>query len=248
MNVLILYCHPEPSSFNHCLKEVAVKTFSAQGCHVEVSDLYGEGFDPVERKEHYSNPLVSDRFEPLTEQRNAYQTETLAADVCREIERLKHCDLLILQFPLWWHQQPAMLKGWFDRVFVAGGLYTSQMRYDHGYFKGRRVICSVTSGAPLETFTSRGRAGGDIATLLHSLHFSLYYMGFSVLPPCLFTEVQGAGFSYRSSDDFKALLQSHCQNWRENLLAIDSVEPLKFPSWEDWDESGAEKKVRTCAS
>ena len=31
-----------------------------------------------------------------------------------------------------------MLKGWFDRVFVNGGLYTSSMRYDRGYFRGKK--------------------------------------------------------------------------------------------------------------
>ena len=238
MNVLILYCHPEPSSFNHALKEVAVNTFTAKKDQVEVSDLYAEGFDPVERKAHYIDPVVKERFEPLTEQRYAYKTETLAEDVSREIERLKRCDLLVLQFPLWWHQQPAMLKGWFDRVFVAGGLYTSQMRYDRGFFKSKRAICSVTSGAPLETFTSRGRGGGDIGMLLHSLHFSLHYMGFSVLPPQLFTEVQGAGFSYRSDNEFQLLLRSHCEQWAAHLKQIDQVEPIRFPSWSDWNENG----------
>ncbi len=77
MNVLILYCHPESSSFNPALKDVAVKTFVSRNDQVEVSDLYAEGFDPVEHKTHYSDPLVKDRFEPLTEQRHAYQTETL---------------------------------------------------------------------------------------------------------------------------------------------------------------------------
>lgn len=72
---------------------------------MEVSDLYAEGFDPVEWAE-----------------------------------------LVVFQFPLWWHAQPAMLKSWFDRVFVSGGLYTSKMRYNRGYFSGKWAICSVTTG------------------------------------------------------------------------------------------------------
>jgi NAD(P)H dehydrogenase (quinone) len=242
MHVLIVYCHPEPDSFNGWLRDKAIETFETAGHHVEVSDLYAEKFDPVEKPEHYRNRIVTDRFEPLAEQRHAYKTNTLPEDVKREIERLKRCDLLILQFPLWWHQQPAMLKGWFDRVFVSGGLYTSKMRYDRGYFKGKRAICCVTSGAPLETFTKNGRGGGDIDTLLHSMNFSLYYMGFSVLPPCLFAEVQGAGFTYKSTEAFQRHLQSHLHNWEKHLRRIDRIEPLDYPGWNEWDERGVEKK------
>ena len=124
MNVLVVFCHPEPSSFNGALKDRAVQVFENSGASVEVSDLYAECFDPVEKQEHYRARIKTDSFEPLSEQRHSYKTETLPADVEREIQRLRKCDLVIFQFPLWWHQQPAMIKGWCDRVFVAGGLYT----------------------------------------------------------------------------------------------------------------------------
>jgi NAD(P)H dehydrogenase (quinone) len=241
MNILILYCHPEPTSFNHSLKEVAVKTLEEQGHVVEVSDLYGEKFDPVESAKHYQNRLIHDRFDPLSEQRNAYKTDSLADDVKREIDRVKRCDLLILQFPLWWHQQPAMIKGWFDRVFVGGGLYTSSMRYDRGYFKGQRAICSVTSGAPLNTFTRQGRGGGDIDTLLHPLHYSLHYMGFTVLPAYLTTEVQGAGFTYKDENQLLDDLNQHKSRLERHLKKIENLTGLSFPGWDDWDASGVEK-------
>src|SRR6056297_3040885 len=53
---------------------------------------------------------------------------------------------VILQFPLWWHGPPAILKGWFDRTFPSGGVYTSRMRYDDGFFKGKQAVLSVTAG------------------------------------------------------------------------------------------------------
>jgi NAD(P)H dehydrogenase (quinone) len=235
-----VYCHPEPSSFNAALKDVAVATFKSLGNTVVVSDLYGEGFDPVEKASNYKNRAIAGRFEPLTEQRNACETNTLPVDVSREIERLEKCDLAIFQFPMWWHQQPAMLKGWIDRVFVAGGLYTSKMRYSRGYFKGKRAICSVTSGAPITTFTKRGRAGGTIESLLHTMNYSFHYMGFTVLPPQLFTEIQGSGFTYRSGEDFKEHLTSGLEKWEALLKNIDQLKPLEFPDWKDWDEKGAE--------
>ena len=53
MNVLVVYCHPEPSSFNGALKDKAVQIFQDSGARVEVSDLYAQKFDPVEKQEHY---------------------------------------------------------------------------------------------------------------------------------------------------------------------------------------------------
>ena len=243
MIVLVVFCHPEPTSFNGALKDTAVQVFENSGATVEVSDLYAENFDPVEKQEHYHARIETDTFEPLSEQRHSYKTETLPADVEREIQRLRKSDLVIFQFPLWWHQQPAMIKGWCDRVFVAGGLYTSKMRYDKGYFQGKRAICSVTSGAPEDTFTEFGRGGGEIAKLLHPLNYSLHYMGFSVLPPRLITEVQGAGFTYKDPEEFAASLQLKLSSWASYLENIDSVEPMSFPGWGDWDEHGVEKKV-----
>ncbi|MDO6580235.1 NAD(P)H-dependent oxidoreductase [Photobacterium sp. 2_MG-2023] len=241
MNILIVHCHPEPMSFNASLKNTAVAYFESSGHQVEVSDLYLENFDPVEKAEHYLNRVETDRFDILSEQRNAYKTKTLPSDVQREIQRLENCDLVIFQFPLWWHQQPAMLKGWFDRVFVGGGLYTSKMRYDKGYFKGKRAICSVTSGAPLSTFTENGRGGGDIQMLLHSLSYSLHYMGFTVLPPYLSTEIQNKGFTYKSPSQFNQDLQDNLADWENQLSRLDDRVPMSFPGWDDWDELGNEK-------
>jgi len=241
MNVLIVFCHPEPKSFNGALKDNAIEFFEKSGAVVEVSDLYAEQFDPVEKAEHYTSRVNTEIFEPLSEQRHSYKTDSLPIEVKREIDRLERCDLAIFQFPLWWHQQPAILKGWFDRVFIAGGLYTSKMRYDKGYFRGKRAICSVTSGAPDNTFTENGRAGGEIQTLLHSLNYSLNYMGFTVLPPRLVAEVQGAGFTYKEPEAFAAGLQEKLDHWEQFLQSIDSVAPMRFPGWNDWDEQGVEK-------
>ena len=68
---LKVYCHPEPNSFNGWLRDIAIKTFKADGNKFEVSDLYAEKFDPVETSEHYRNRVVTEKFEPLSEQRIA---------------------------------------------------------------------------------------------------------------------------------------------------------------------------------
>lgn len=240
MHALIVHCHPEPASFNAALKDVAADTLRRLGYTVEVSDLYAEGFDPVEKPEHFEHRLHPDYFSALAEQRHGSETAALAPEVYREIARLERADLVVFQFPLWWHAQPAMLKGWFDRVFVNGGLYTSTMRYDQGYFQGKRAICSVTSGAPASAFGPGGR-GGDADVLLWPFHYSLHYMGFTVLPPFLAHGVQGHGYSYRDEGDFKDQLEDYKAQWAQRLEHLDQAGPLVFPGWDDWDETGRPK-------
>jgi len=237
VRAFIIHCHPEATSFNAALTERAVRTLSSEGWSVEVSDLYKEGFDPVEKREHYRHRNDPEVFAPLGEQRHAYATGTLPGDVKREIARLERADLVILQFPLWWHAQPAMLKGWFDRVFVSGGLYSSRRRYDAGHFRGQLAVCSVTSGAPEFAF-GPGSRGGDLDVMLWPVEYSLYYMGFSVLPRFLSFGVQGHGFSYQDEGALKEHLADTLDAWENRLRSLPSETPISFPGWADWDEHG----------
>lgn len=240
MHALIVHSHPEPGSFNTALKDVATHTLQRLGHTVEVSDLYAERFDPVEKPDHYENRKDRDCFSALAEQRHASKTASLPADVRREIARLQRADLVVFQFPLWWHGPPAMLKGWFDRVFVNGGLYTSRMRYDRGYFRGKRAIVSVTTGAPAAAFGPDGR-GGDIEHLLWPVHYSLHYMGFTVLPPFLAYGIQGHGYAYQLEDQFLHRLDRYKADWAQRLESLEREKPLQFPGWDDWDEAGRRK-------
>ena len=242
MHVLIVHCHPEPGSFNSVLTEVTKTILRQQGSSIEMSDLYREGFDPCERSDHYENRENHSVFSPLGEQRYAFETNTLPEDIQREIARLERADLVVFQFPIWWHGPPAMLKGWFDRVFVSGGLYTSSMRYDRGYFRGKKAVCSATTGAPEIAF-GPGSRGGDIDQILWSTHYSLHYMGFHVLPPFVAFGIQGHGFCYTSEDSNSRQLSFYREKWRGRLSTLDRDMPLTFQCWEDWDEDGRAKAV-----
>lgn len=238
MHTHIVHAHPEPKSYNGALTRAAEKALIQHGGSVTINDLYNPAFDPVEGSQHYASRVAGDHFAPLAEQRHAWRTDSLPKDVLTEIGKLKQADLVILQFPLWWHSAPAVLKGWMDRVFVSGGLYTSQMRYGTGYFRGRRALVSVTTGAPRAAF-GPGSRGGDFETMLWPIHYSLHYMGFSVLPPFVSYGVQGHGYSYEDQSIVEERLRGNLGAWASHLAALDEAEPLRFPDWSDWDETGA---------
>lgn len=240
MHAHIVFCHPEPASFTGALKDVAIKKLEELGYTVDVSDLHTEGFDPVEKAEHYALRQEPDWFSAMNEQRYASNTETLPKDVSREIDRLEKADLVILQFPLWWHSQPAMLKGWFDRVFVNGKTYTSKMRYDRGYFKGRKAICSVAIGAPEAAFGGGGR-GGDLEAMFWPIHYSLYYMGFTVLPPFFTYGIQNYAGVVLDEQAFRQHLEGYKTQWADLLGHIDDLDEIRFPGWDDWDEHGHQR-------
>lgn len=240
MNVLFILAHPEAKSFNGSLVKLGRKMFEDQGHGVEIVDLYVENFDPVEKSTHYANRVSEDEFVPLSEQRHAFKTDTLAPEIKEQIAKLTRADIVIFQFPIWWHSVPAMLKGWMDRVFVSGGIYSSTMRYDKGYFRGKKALCSFTTGAPPEAFVAGGR-GGEISQILWSTQFSLYYMGFDVLPPHGSFGVAGHGYSYVDENAFKEQFATLESNWLNRLSDLANDEPLAYPGWDDWDALGQPK-------
>ena len=53
MNVLIVYAHEEPKSFNGAMRDTAVRVLQELGHTVEVSDLYAMQFNPVGGKHDF---------------------------------------------------------------------------------------------------------------------------------------------------------------------------------------------------
>ena len=197
MRAHIVLAHPEPRSYNANLADIARKSLEASGWTPTLSDLYQLSFDPCERASHYAAPLDKTRFDVQAEQRHASNNASIPADVAAQIALLDQADLLILQYPMWWHMPPAMLKGWLDRVLLFGEVYSSKQRFEHGRFVGKRAILSVTVGTSQETYAFNGRSG-DIDLMLWPVNFSLAYVGYSVLTPFIAYGVEG-GLRYSDS-------------------------------------------------
>lgn len=235
MHSLIVLAHPEARSFNAQLATTARQALEAAGGSTDLADLYREGFDPREAAGHFAAPADPDYFRAMAEQRHAAENGSLAPEVANAIERLERADLLLFQFPLWWFSVPAILKGWLDRVFVYGGVYRSKLRYDSGRFRGKRALVSVTTGGPAESHGPDGRQG-DLDLLLWPLHFSLHYVGFTVLPP--FRSFHLEGGPPRDPEVADPRLEGYKDGLRAHLEALDSLRPIPFNGWDDWDETG----------
>ncbi|MGE7840004.1 NAD(P)H-dependent oxidoreductase [Lysinibacillus sp. NPDC093712] len=184
MNILIVYAHPEPKSFNGALKDLAISELTALGHHVKVSDLYEMNFKAVADSNDFINRENNDFLKYAVEQKNAVKTNSFSKDIQEEQEKLVWADFVIFQFPLWWYSVPAILKGWFDRVFASGFVYARDMRYDTGGLKGRKAMLSITTGSPKEAYTPYGM-DGDIneKILYHINHGMLYFAGLDPVEP-----------------------------------------------------------------
>jgi NAD(P)H dehydrogenase (quinone) len=103
MRILLVLAHPLEDSLCCALANSTLASLQNKGHRVEVEDLYRDGFDPV------LNP----------DERRSYYREAYAdSGVRRNIQNLLAAQALILVFPTWWFGFPAILKGWFDRVWA----------------------------------------------------------------------------------------------------------------------------------
>lgn len=105
MRVLVVYAHPVETSFCAALHARVVDTLRAGGHEVDDCDLYGEDFEPrLSREERLGYHDVPQNRDP----------------VAPHVDRLLAAEALVLVFPVWNYGFPAILKGYFDRVFLPG--------------------------------------------------------------------------------------------------------------------------------
>lgn len=236
MHAHFVLAHPEPQSFNAHLVEAGSEALRDCGWTVSVSDLYAMDFDPCERPEHFSRRLDPLRFDVQAEQRHASSEGTLPDVIQSEIEHLDRADLVVLQYPMWWHLPPAMLKGWFDRVMAYGEAYTSTKRFEDGRWVGKRAMLSVTVGTSRETYMYDGRSG-DIDLMLWPVNFNLAYLGFTVLEHFVAYGVE-AGLRYSDADVVEERLRAVSQDFRDTLVHSSKRGKIPFNERAEWGPDG----------
>ncbi len=153
-----------------------------------------------------------------------------------ELARLDAADLLILQYPMWWHMPPAILKGWFDRVLAYGDVYTARKRFEAGRFAGKRALLSVTVGTSRATYEHDGRSG-DISLMLWPVEFTLAYVGYEILTPFVAYGVEGS-LRYSDPSDIEARLAGVVDDLRGDLGRLDERPIVPFNRMSDWGADG----------
>ena len=162
----------------------------------------------------------------LTASENALNSGTLSPDISREQEKLLWADTVVFQFPLWWFGPPAILKGWFDRLFVQGFAQTvldpetgRARRYGDGGLAGRRALVVTTIGAKAATTGPRGIHGNVDDLLFPLLHGTIWYTGMDALAPFVVNSaLQVSDTEYRClADDLTT-----------RLAGLDTESPIAF--------------------
>ena len=136
MKCLVVVAHPLSDSACHAMARAAMEALTTAGHEVQVEDLYQSGFSPSltanERRSYYG-PMFD------------------SAAVQSQVDRLLNAEALVLVFPTWWFGFPAILKGWFDRVWAPG------IAYDHAsdfgpikprLHKLRKTLAITSLGSP----------------------------------------------------------------------------------------------------
>lgn len=136
MRLLIIHAHPVAESFGSALCQATLTEAMARGHEVRLLDLCAEGFNPVMSAE---------------ERRGYVQDVPIPADLVPHIQALQWAEGLIFVYPTWWYSQPAILKGWFDRVWRPGITFTLRTPTEplRGALLNVRLIGVITSfGSP----------------------------------------------------------------------------------------------------
>src|SRR3546814_8222891 len=146
MHAHFVLAHPVPRSFNAAMVRAGAAALEAAGWSVSVSDLYALDFDPREAPQFFEERADPERFDVQAEQRHASGSGSLPKAETDELALMDRADPLVLQYPMWWHLPPAILKGWFDRVLAYGQAYTRAQGFEAGRCVGKRGTISVQDG------------------------------------------------------------------------------------------------------
>ena len=138
LRILVLYANPVTASLGATLHRDVVKTLRSRGHEIDDCYLYAERFDPV----------MSEK-----ERMQYHDVKLNRAAIAAYADRLLAAEALILIYPVWNEGFPAILKGFFDRVFIPGVSFTVNPdgRLVTNLQKLRKIAAVCTYGAVCRT-------------------------------------------------------------------------------------------------
>lgn len=130
-NMLIIQGHPNKLSFCHALAEKYLKN-AKYNESVELINLIDLKFDPILRG-------------------NFKDSQLLEPDLIELQKKILWATHIVWIYPLWWGAQPALLKGFIDRVFLPGFAfkYSSGNGFPEKLLKGRTSEIITTLDTPV---------------------------------------------------------------------------------------------------
>ncbi len=136
MKCLIVSAHPLADSLCNNLAKRVVNHLRESGHEVILEDLYANKFSPT---------LTS------AERQTYYLDSYDSSAIAEQVDRLEQAEALVLLFPTWWFGFPAILKGWFDRVWAPGIAFDNTENF--GPIKPRlknlqKTLVVTTLGSP----------------------------------------------------------------------------------------------------
>ena len=105
MRILVVFAHPLETSFVSALHARVLEILRGSGHIVDDLDIYAERFDPVMSREGLLRYV---------------DTKANACEVEGYVRRLREAQALVLIFPVWFDGLPAIMQGYFQRVFLPG--------------------------------------------------------------------------------------------------------------------------------
>lgn len=131
--ILLVQGHPDASTrhFGHVLE-----------------DAYAEGAEALDHE--VRRIRIAQLDFPLLRSQAEWEQGTLPPALAESQEALKWCDHLVLFFPLWLGDMPALLKAWLEQVARPGFAFEGEDRTPFGNkgLAGRSARVVVTMGMP----------------------------------------------------------------------------------------------------
>lgn len=116
-----------------------------------------------------ANKAVVDKLKELIPNMEISHLEKLypdyKIDIKKEQEKLNKADSIILEFPMFWYNAPSMMRKYFEDVLAHGYAYGSSGTA----LKGKKLIVSMTMGAPDEVYKDKMSAQNVVGTGMEAL-------------------------------------------------------------------------------
>ncbi len=146
MDILIVYAHPSKDSFTFKILSELKRGLLDAGHTLTISDLYSMDFLSNMSEIEYQREGLQQPEKPIPE------------DILKEQEKLNNADGVIFLYPLWWSDCPAIMKGWFDRVYTLDYAYGYDDSLESRMKQIKYGLALCTAGNNLENLKYEGIA------------------------------------------------------------------------------------------